>query len=98
MSKYHHFFKFQLPKILTSIAFLQLQSEMPCFDPDDVIFITNKWDNIKIDEDVGDLDEEISNTWESIISEIKTCWPAVKQEHIFKMNLLDVIIQTFTKG
>lgn len=71
---------------------------MPCFDPEDVIFITNKWDNIKIDEDVGDLEEEISNTWESIISEINTCWPVVKQEHIFRMNLLDVIIQTFTKS
>lgn len=82
--------KDRLPKILTSIAFLQLQSEMPCFDPEDVIFITNKWDNIKIDEDVGDLEEEISNTWESIISEINTCWPVVKQEHIFRMNLLDV--------
>lgn len=51
---------------------------MLCFDLEDVIFIINKWDNIKIDEDVGDFEEEIFNIWEFIILEINMCWLVVK--------------------
>lgn len=36
----------QLPGILNSLSDLKSKNEMPCFKPEDVIFITNKWDGI----------------------------------------------------
>lgn len=68
---------------------------MPCFDPEGVIFITNKWDTITLkkkdsDDDSDDDDEEIE-TWESIKSDIERRWPAVKENNIFKMILTDVM-------
>lgn len=80
----------QLPEILKSILLLQLDNEMPCFSPEDVIFITNKWDSLNTDEDSSDEDEE-NKVWENTMSNIKKKWPSVKEDHIFKMNLKDVI-------
>ncbi|XP_061180762.1 uncharacterized protein LOC133189405 [Saccostrea echinata] len=81
----------RLPHILRSIIQLQVEDEMPCFDPGEVIFITNKWDNIGKEEDSSDNDEK--NTWEELKKEIKTSWPSVKEENIFKMSLIKVTPQ-----
>ena len=69
---------------------------MPCFDPKNVLFITNKWDLLnkeskKSTNDSSDEEEE-SMTWKNILSEIKEQWPSVQEDHIFKMNLHDVSI------
>ncbi|XP_062586980.1 uncharacterized protein in xynA 3'region-like [Saccostrea cucullata] len=80
----------RLPEILRSIIELQLEDEMPCFDPREVIFITNKWDTIArdgdSDEDSSDEDQE-EKTWIELKQDIKNIWPSVKEENIFKMNL-----------
>lgn len=60
---------------------------MPCFDPEDVIFITNKWDSIRSQFDV---DKEREELWEKIKIDLKKKWPNVKDSHIFRMNFLDV--------
>lgn len=65
---------------------------MPCFNPEDVIFITNKWDSLNINdngEDSSDDDEE-TTVWEKIKSTLKEKWPSLKEENIFRMNLKDV--------
>lgn len=70
-----------------------MDNEMPCFNPENVIFITNKWDSLNTnntDEDSSDDDEE-SKVWENIKSNVKQRWPSVREENIFKMNLKDVI-------
>lgn len=70
---------------------------MPCFKPENVIFITNKWDVIDVsntEEDSSDEDEK-HIVWEDIKSNIKQRWPSVREEHIFKMNLKDVIFVDF---
>ena len=66
---------------------------MPCFDPANVLFITNKWDLIKKEKDESDSsdDDEVTQTWESLLYNIKQLWPAVKEEHIFKMSLDEVM-------
>lgn len=64
----------QLPEILKSILLLQLDNEMPCFSPEDVIFITNKWDSLNNDEDSSDEDEE-NKVWENTKSTIKKNGP-----------------------
>lgn len=87
----------QLPEILKSISLLQMENEMPCFDPKDVIFITNKWDTIQNkdkDEDSSDDDEE-TKVWENIKSNVKQRWLSVREENIFKMNLTEVILLIF---
>lgn len=69
---------------------------MPCFDPQDVIFITNKWDQIErnaegSDENSSDEDD-VTKTWETLKANIKHNWPSVKEENIYKMNLRNVSI------
>lgn len=81
----------QLPEIIRAIVLLHLENEMPCFDPRNVIFITNKWDTLYIEDDSSDEDEE-TRTWNTLKSDIKNRWPSVREELIFKMNLIDVII------
>lgn len=67
---------------------------MPCFDPQDVIFITNKWDTIEnnaegSDENSSD-DDDVKKTWEALKATIKKNWPSVKEENIYRMNLKDI--------
>lgn len=82
-----HVLIFQLPEILKSIVLLQMDNEMPCFDPQDVIFITNKWDTIESnaegsDENSSD-DDDVTKTWETLKATIKQNWPSVKEENIY---------------
>lgn len=79
----------RLPKIIRAIVFLHLKNEMPCFDPRNAIFITNKWDTLYSEDDSSDEDEE-TKTWNTLKSDIKNRWPSVREELIFKMNLKDV--------
>lgn len=85
----------QLPEILKSIVLLQMRNEMPCFECDNVIFITNKWDTIFSEYDSSEEDEE-TKTWKKLQSEIKERWPLVKEENIFKLNLKDVHVSINT--
>lgn len=78
---------FQLPEILNSIQLLQVDNDMPCFDAEDVIFLTNKWDTVK--GEVSD-EEEIEKTWNILQDDIKKNWKPVKDENIFRMNLTEV--------
>lgn len=68
---------------------------MVCFDPSDVIFIINKWDAIIRDESDSEEEDEETRIWENILFEIKACWPSVKEENIYKMNLKEVYIITY---
>lgn len=67
---------------------------MPCFDPHEVIFITNKWDTIEQNAEGSDgnssEDDDVTKTWEVLKENIKHNWPSVKEENIYKMNLKDV--------
>ncbi|XP_061180806.1 uncharacterized protein LOC133189451 [Saccostrea echinata] len=80
----------RLPEILKSIINLQIDGEMPCFDPRSVIFITNKWDSIKNDPDDSSDEDDVKKTWKKITDSINRNWPSVRKENIFKMNLIDV--------
>lgn len=64
---------------------------MPCFDLEDVIFVTNKWDTIPKNDDSSEDDE--TYTWKTLESDIKRRWPFVKEENIFRMNLVEVILK-----
>ena len=64
--------------------------EMPCFDLNDVIFITNKWDAINQEESDSDEEDEVTRTWEKTLSDIKSAWPNVNERNIFRMSLKEV--------
>lgn len=89
-------FFFQLPKILKSITLLQTENELFCFNPENALFISNKWDAIACtdsdDETYGDGSDmdEVTRTWALLKSDVKSIWPCLKEENIFKMNLIDV--------
>lgn len=77
---------------MKSILLRRLDNSMPCFNPENVIFITNKWDTVANDEeDSSDKDKE-TKTWDILKDNIKRRWPSVKEEFIFRMNLREVII------
>lgn len=84
----------RLPEILRSITLLQLDNEMPCFDPQDVMFVTNKWDTIEhnaegSDENSSDEDD-VTKTWNTLKANIKKHWSSVKEENIYRMSLKDI--------
>lgn len=74
---------------------------MPCFSPENVVFITNKWDLVvkqieKTDEDSCDSDDEKEDEiWEKLKSDINQEWPFVTETHILKMILKDVMYFIF---
>lgn len=78
---------------MKSILLCQLDNSMPCFNPENVIFITNKWDTIVHDEEDSSDEDEETKTWNTLRDNIKRRWPSVKEEFIFKMNLREVIIK-----
>lgn len=86
-----HLVLFQLPEILKSLRILKIKDEMPCFDPEDVLFVTNKWDQVTDHKGDKDENEEIA-IWENIKSNLIEIWPLVKEENIFRLNLREVII------
>lgn len=65
---------------------------MPCFDPEDVIFITNKWDTIHVDDSESSDENDKTRTWKDLKKDIKDQWPKVKEDNIFRMNLTQVRI------
>uniref|UniRef100_A0A8W8NX32 Uncharacterized protein n=1 Tax=Magallana gigas TaxID=29159 RepID=A0A8W8NX32_MAGGI len=66
----------RLPQIIKAILLLHLENEMPCFHPQNVIFITNKWDTLFSEDDSSDEDEE-TKTWNTLKTDIKRRWPSV---------------------
>lgn len=83
---------FQLPEILSEIGELILESEMPCFHPESVIFLTNKWDLV---EAQADDEAEVTKVWETLKTGLQRRWPSVREEHIFRLNLKQVIIYLY---
>ena len=72
---------------------LQLKNDMPCFDTKDVLFITNKWDEIRdrtTDSSDSSEEDEETKTWKALTESLKDKWPSVIEENIFKLNLKDV--------
>ena len=63
---------------------------MPCFDPKNVVFITNKWDSINQDESDSDEEDEETRTWKKTLADIKSAWPYVIEKNIFRMSLKEV--------
>lgn len=65
---------------------------MPCFDPKDVIFITNKWDIIEEDDSDSEEEDQKTKTWKKTLSDIKSQWLKVDERNIFRLNLKEVLI------
>lgn len=64
---------------------------MPCFDPEDVIFILNKWDTIRDRRGKEFEKEKRENVWNKLKGILKENWPCLKEENIFRLNLEEVL-------
>lgn len=73
---------------MKEIASLVLNSDMPCFHPESVKFLINKWDLVanQVEEE-----EEMAQVWETLKTGLRKKWPYVKEEHIFRLNLKEVM-------
>lgn len=80
----------QLPQILKSIIRLELEGNIS-FDAKDAIFLTNKWDTIRCEVDD---DKARNKTWALLKKDIKRAWNAVREENIFRMNLIEVTMKS----
>lgn len=66
------------------------ERDMVDFDPEDVIFITNKWDSIiSIDEN------EVDCFWRQLKSNLRNIWPDVEDKNIFRVILKHVITHSY---
>lgn len=70
---------------------------MPCFDPRDVLFLTNQWDIIGTDSsssDDGDCksEEEKAETWNTIKNKIEESWFCFDVTNVFRVSLQPVSI------
>ncbi|XP_062569206.1 transmembrane GTPase Marf-like isoform X2 [Saccostrea cucullata] len=77
----------RLPIILREILHYHSANKMPCFDPSDVIFVTNKWDVIFSSCEEDSDEDDITLTWEKVKASIKKHWGSVKDEQIFQISL-----------
>lgn len=63
---------------------------MPCFEPDEVIFLTNQWDIIKNTKEDGDEEDQHTKTWSKIQSKLEEGWPGFRNDRLFKISLKQV--------
>ncbi|XP_062589582.1 uncharacterized protein LOC134251211 [Saccostrea cucullata] len=77
----------RLPIILREILHRHSENKMPCFDPSDVIFVTNKWDVIYSSCEEEEDEDDINRTWKKVKASIKKHWGSVKDDQIFQISL-----------
>ncbi|XP_063437683.1 uncharacterized protein LOC134718824 isoform X2 [Mytilus trossulus] len=84
----------RLSKILKTI--MDNRENMPCFDPREVMFLTNQWDIIDNDDPVSDEDSENeeddqqTQTWKLIQSKLSKGWGWFNVENVFRISLKQV--------
>ncbi|XP_062589246.1 uncharacterized protein LOC134250896 [Saccostrea cucullata] len=69
----------RLIKILQEVMKLHDDQDIPCFDPRDALFVSNKWDAVH--------KEQCEKTWRKIQEKLKTCWPSFSSENVFRTAL-----------
>lgn len=70
------------------------RSKMPCFNPEDVMFLTNKWDIIEPkeysstdEEDNTEKENQHTETFRSINMKLKMGWPHINPKNIFRISI-----------
>ena len=71
---------------------------MPCFNPKDVIFVINKWDNIRKSGNKKKNEEYKLEVWKKLKRMIKENWKEVKEENMFRLNLIEVCVCVWGGG
>ncbi|XP_061189610.1 uncharacterized protein LOC133197541 isoform X2 [Saccostrea echinata] len=77
----------KLPRILKDLTLYHNDNKMPCFDPSDVIFCTNKWDAVEQCCDDDSDEDDVTMTWNKVKESIKRHWGSVKDDQIFQISL-----------
>lgn len=69
---------------------IEKRKEMPCFEPDEVIFLTNQWDIIKNIKNKGEEEDTHTRTWNQIQRKLQEIWPGLNTDRLFKISLEQV--------
>ncbi|XP_076108776.1 bacterial dynamin-like protein [Mytilus galloprovincialis] len=84
--------KDRLMRILRNV--MDNRSKMPCFNPEDVMFLTNKWDIIEPkeysstdEEDNTEIENQHAETFRSINMKLKMGWPHINPKNIFRISI-----------
>lgn len=77
------------------------REKMPCFDPEEALFLTNKWDAVNSDSSSDDEEKcEIKNqntrTWKTIINKLTHGWVLIDLKNVFSVSLQQVNILCLT--
>lgn len=85
----------RISKILKNI--MDNREKMPCFDPREVMFLTNQWDIIFNDEYPDEdkdgkshKDSQKAQTWNLIQSKLKNGWGWLNSGNVFRVSLRQV--------
>ncbi|XP_052084422.1 uncharacterized protein LOC127721667 [Mytilus californianus] len=87
----------RLTKIMKTI--MNNREKMPCFDPREVMFLTNQWDIIDSqhsssdDDDEGgerDKEDQHTKTWKVIQTKLEKSWFGFNLENVFRISLKQV--------
>lgn len=71
---------------------------MPCFDPSEIMILTNQWDIVKKneplfdedDEGKSEIEDEHTKTWKFIQTKFENGWGLFNEENMFRVSLLQV--------
>lgn len=63
---------------------------MPCFDPKEVMFLTNQWDIINNIKEDGDEEDQHTKTWNKIKIKLEEYWPGVCTDQLYRISLIQV--------
>lgn len=78
----------RLLKILKTV--MENRQNMPCFDPQDVMFLTNKWDSVDNDSDDEEGESEQDKTMQEIQYKLEKGWGFISPKNLFKVSLKQV--------
>lgn len=70
---------------------MENRENMPCFDPRDVMFLTNQWDTIDNDDPLSDDEvSQLTQTWNFIKEKLDNEWGWLNVENVFRISLKQV--------
>lgn len=65
---------------------------MPCFDPREIMILTNQWDIVDNEDSSPDEDgDEHTKTWKLIQTKFENGWGLFDEENMFRVSLKQVI-------
>ncbi|CAC5416773.1 unnamed protein product [Mytilus coruscus] len=87
----HEMVSTELPALLRILkTVIEKGKEMPCFEPEEVIFLTNQWDIINNTKEDEDEEDQHTKTLNKIKIKLEEYWPGFCEKQLFQTSLIQV--------